>query len=291
MESIIYEPERDYYRQLDVAPSATPDEIQRVYRERAKQVHPDRNPERQAWAHTQIQQLNTIKDVLLDPELRAEYDRQRSAYLFSLFGEPQAKPRWQPASRRVAYVENVRRLRRVGTILTTLGITLLIASLALGVSMSNDVQQTPSLYTPVTLKQLVQTKPLPLAATLKLDGLDCKALAQNTISSNGYLISADKQTLAMISFYGTKPCSAHSETTITGSVSFMSGGMRDQLISEGVLTRYPQVSTFIYVCQDCGSSDPKGGVEMMAFLVLMSLFAVFLGGRMLMQARGKAQRG
>src|ERR1043165_7121340 len=94
--SITYDPADDYYRALVVSPSASPEDIHRAYRERAKQVHPDRNPTRQDWAHKAFKQLNNINDVLSDPALKAEYDRQRAAYLLSLFGEPQAQAKeWE----------------------------------------------------------------------------------------------------------------------------------------------------------------------------------------------------
>src|SRR5690349_17608855 len=101
--TIQYNPADDYYRVLGIPPTASSNDIHRAYREHAIRVHPDRNPRRQEWAHTQFNHLNEINDILSDPVLKDEYDRQRAAYLLSLFGEPQAQaqeklpePAWQP---------------------------------------------------------------------------------------------------------------------------------------------------------------------------------------------------
>ncbi len=75
-----YDLYNDFYMVLGVDPSASNEELQRVYRQRAKEVHPDRNPEKLAWANDQVRRLNEAYDVLRDPDLRAEYDRQRGRY-------------------------------------------------------------------------------------------------------------------------------------------------------------------------------------------------------------------
>jgi len=76
-----YAPDNDYYSVLGVSPDAALDEINRAYRNLAKEVHPDRNPDRQEWAHQQFQRINDAKDVLCDPVLRREYNEKRTQYL------------------------------------------------------------------------------------------------------------------------------------------------------------------------------------------------------------------
>ncbi len=94
---ILYDPAHDYYRVLGVDSTATADEIRQVYRQLAKEVHPDRNPNRKTWASQQFKQINEANAVLTDPDLRAEYDRQRYFYLFDAFNAPTPAP--QPKTR------------------------------------------------------------------------------------------------------------------------------------------------------------------------------------------------
>lgn len=75
-----YDLYNDFYMVLGVDPAASNEDLQRAYRQRAKDVHPDRNPEKLAWANDQVRRLNEAYDVLKDPDLRAEYDRQRGRY-------------------------------------------------------------------------------------------------------------------------------------------------------------------------------------------------------------------
>jgi len=72
-----YDPFNDYYVILGVNPSASPEQIQSAFRERAKAVHPDRNADPQA--KELFQRLNEAYDILTDPQRRAEFDRQRAA--------------------------------------------------------------------------------------------------------------------------------------------------------------------------------------------------------------------
>lgn len=91
---IRYDPKNDYYTRIGVKPSATQEEIQQAYRQKAKQLHPDLNPDRKEWATTQFQLLNEAYDVLGNPSLRPKYDEQR--YLHLPFGaRPKgAAPNW-----------------------------------------------------------------------------------------------------------------------------------------------------------------------------------------------------
>ena len=59
-----YDPANDLYAVLDVQPSATLDDLRRSFRQRAKEVHPDLNPDKTNWAHEQFQRLNDAYDIL-----------------------------------------------------------------------------------------------------------------------------------------------------------------------------------------------------------------------------------
>jgi hypothetical protein len=73
-----FDPKRDYYKLLGVPPHANPQAIQQAYRVRAKELHPDLNPERREWATEQFQRLNEAYKILSDPALRREYDERRN---------------------------------------------------------------------------------------------------------------------------------------------------------------------------------------------------------------------
>ncbi|MFN8525017.1 MAG: DnaJ domain-containing protein [Chloroflexota bacterium] len=66
--------ERDYYRILDVEPSATPEQVRSAFRRAAMEHHPDRNPGDPEAA----QRFRTVVEayqVLGDPIRRAAYQR------------------------------------------------------------------------------------------------------------------------------------------------------------------------------------------------------------------------
>ena len=65
---------KDYYEILEVARSATADELKRAYRKLAMQYHPDRNPGDKA-AEQRFKEINQAYDVLKDDQKRAAYDR------------------------------------------------------------------------------------------------------------------------------------------------------------------------------------------------------------------------
>lgn len=74
---ITYDPDRDYYTLLDIGTYATADEVRQAYRRCVREVHPDLNQDRAAWATEQLQLINEAYTVLSDPSLRKDYDRLR----------------------------------------------------------------------------------------------------------------------------------------------------------------------------------------------------------------------
>ena len=62
----------DHYKTLDVARTATPDEIKKAYRKLASQHHPDKGGNT-----AKFQELQTAYDTLSDPAKRQQYDNPR----------------------------------------------------------------------------------------------------------------------------------------------------------------------------------------------------------------------
>ncbi len=68
----------DYYEELGITPNATEEDIRRAHRRMTKLLHPDQHTDEgvKQLADVQMRRLNSIVDVLSDPELRREYDEQ-----------------------------------------------------------------------------------------------------------------------------------------------------------------------------------------------------------------------
>lgn len=66
---------KDYYELLEVARTATPDEIKKAYKKMALKYHPDRNINNREEAEKNFTTINKAYNVLIDEQKKNHYDR------------------------------------------------------------------------------------------------------------------------------------------------------------------------------------------------------------------------
>ncbi|MNK57962.1 Curved DNA-binding protein [compost metagenome] len=87
-----------HYETLGIQKTATADEIKKAFRTKAKQFHPDLNPDN-ATAAEQFRKVNEAYDVLKDETKRADYDRVGSGPKFKDHFSPRGS-HWDDGLRR-----------------------------------------------------------------------------------------------------------------------------------------------------------------------------------------------
>src|SRR5712672_721732 len=65
---------QDYYKLLDVARTATEEDIKKAYRKLAMKYHPDRNPDSKG-SEDKFKEAKEAYEMLSDPQKRDAYDR------------------------------------------------------------------------------------------------------------------------------------------------------------------------------------------------------------------------
>lgn len=83
--------ERDLYEVLGVSREATDDELKRAYRRKARELHPDTNPDDPA-SEAEFKQVSVAYEILSDPQRRQQYDRFG---LQGVMGGQPGGPEWQ----------------------------------------------------------------------------------------------------------------------------------------------------------------------------------------------------
>src|SRR5262245_6446441 len=92
---------KTFYDELGVDRSANAAEIKHAFKEAAKTYHPDKNPDKQQWAHEQMSRLNFICETLLNANTRKEYDALVKKYEETpVVSRPRRAPREQFAIER-----------------------------------------------------------------------------------------------------------------------------------------------------------------------------------------------
>jgi len=84
---------KDYYQTLDVDKTANSDDIEKAYRKLARKFHPDVNPGDKE-AETKYHEISEAREVLIDPDKRAKYDRLGVSWRACLDNEKEEKFDW-----------------------------------------------------------------------------------------------------------------------------------------------------------------------------------------------------
>ena len=64
-----------FYKTLGIEKDATPEQIKKAYRKKAKTLHPDRHPDEREKYQSLFQDVQRAHEVLKDPQKRALYDK------------------------------------------------------------------------------------------------------------------------------------------------------------------------------------------------------------------------
>src|SRR6201986_897956 len=93
----------DYYKILGIDKTATEKDIKSAYRKRARQYHPDLNPN-DTEANKKFQQINEANEVLSDAEKRKKYDKYGENWQHGEeYERAQQQARQQQGSQQYAY--------------------------------------------------------------------------------------------------------------------------------------------------------------------------------------------